>query len=213
MKGPPVMLNKRRDADYSSAFSIAFIVLLVLVLLALLFDFWFANSYYLVDVSGPSMENTVQNGDILYAKRDFSAKRGDIVIIDVSEHPDFRASDDSAQEHNIIKRLIGIAGDKIKCESGVLYRAVEGGEYEPLEEPYAKGFTESFAEVVLCEGEIFVMGDNRTVSKDSRRCSIPLTEAEIVGVVPKWSVQYKETIGSWENFRFRLNSGWRSLFA
>ena len=148
------------------------------------------------------MEGTVQSGDIVYAEREFTLKRGEIVIVDVSQNPTFS----SGGEHFIIKRLIAVAGDRVKCENGTVYLAAAGGEYEPLNEPYISGTNEISFEYTLAEGEVFVMGDNRTVSLDSRIVG-PLSESDVIGVVPEWSVELRHFIAGWENIRYYL-TGW-----
>lgn len=77
-----------------------------------------------------------------------------------------------------IKRIIGVAGDEIKISEGKVYR-----NGEPLDEPYLKegAITESqlFTDIKVPEGYVFVMGDNRMQSTDSRAFGcIPVDKIE-----------------------------------
>lgn len=188
----PRMLNER---DEGGAFRIVVLVLLLILVIVLAFDLILKRFVYAVAVSGSSMEDTVSDGDVVYALRDFHAERGDIVIIDVSDDDEF-----SAGTMNIIKRLIATEGDCVKCEAGIVYVKPSGGEYAALNEPYTKGRTPDFAEVRVGEGEIFFLGDHRDVSHDSTEVGTrPYTA--IVGVVPDWAVSVKSFTTGLENFR------------
>ncbi|MFA6024667.1 MAG: signal peptidase I [Candidatus Gracilibacteria bacterium] len=96
-------------------------------------------------------------------------ERGDIIIFKApySEDGDF-----------YIKRVIGLPGDQVKVEDGLVSVLDEDGVYIELDEPYLseenQGNTQAFhtsSEVFsVPDGAYFVLGDNRTRSNDSRRC-------------------------------------------
>ena len=84
----------------------------------------------------------------------------------------------------LIKRVIGLPGDKIfiNDSTGIVYRNGKA-----LDEPYVRGgFTPSkglTTAYVVPEGGIFVMGDNRAESLDSRMLRDSITMRDVVGVV------------------------------
>ena len=142
---------------------------IALVVVALIFTMFCR----VVNVSGDSMTNTLQNGEKLiltsfYANPDY----GDIVVI--------RRDNDSP----LIKRVIGLPGDKIFIDdtTGIVYR-----NGVPLDEPYVRGgFTPSMglsSAYVVPEDGIFVLGDNRRESMDSRMLRDNVKMKDVVGVV------------------------------
>lgn len=126
----------------------------------------------IVNVSGDSMKNTLQNRDRLVLSNFlYEPDYGDIVVI-VREN-----------DTPLIKRVIGLAGDRIRIDgtTGVVYR-----NGEPLDEPYVLGgFTPQNGmkqEITVPEGTLFAMGDNRSESLDSRMLG-PLSTDNLVGRV------------------------------
>lgn len=110
-----------------------------------------------------SMEPTLEENDYIFlskqAYRFGEPAHGDIIVF----HTDLVQA--NGDEKLLIKRVIGLPGDEIAIRDGVVYR-----NDEPLEEPYTlEGYTASeMEEVTVPEGSLFVMGDNRQNSIDSR---------------------------------------------
>ena len=120
-----------------------------------------------VSVDGPSMNNTLFDKDImLLNKFDKNYQRNDIVV--------FKRKMGGVNER-LIKRVIALPGEKIKCVSGIIY--VNNEEYE---DKYATGNTSDFPETIVGENEYFVMGDNRNNSLDSRSFG-PVKKEKILG--------------------------------
>lgn len=129
-----------------------------------------------VRVDGISMVPTLQNGDQLLARSIFyTPQRGDIVVVD--GHIQYGVP--------LVKRVIGIGGDTvdINFETGEVF--VNG---ELLNEPYISAPTTNQYDMqfplVVPEGKVFLMGDNRPNSLDSRSSKIGLVdERDILGKV------------------------------
>ena len=108
-----------------------------------------------VSVDGPSMNNTLYDKDVmLLFKFNKNYQRDDIVVFERSLE---------GKNERLIKRVIALPGEKVKCVSGIIY--INNEEYD---DKYATGKTADFSEVIVGNDEYFVMGDNRNNSLDSR---------------------------------------------
>ncbi|MBV9453498.1 MAG: signal peptidase I [Rubrobacter sp.] len=91
------------------------------------------------------------------------------------------------EEETLIKRVVGVAGDEILVQDGVLF--VNG---DPQKEPYLnKEFPsrDSYGPVTVPEGHVFLMGDNRGNSRDSRVFGpVPLENLEGKAFFRFWPV-------------------------
>lgn len=116
----------------------------------------------LIGVSGPSMQDTLYTGDQLLVLNAMfcNFQAGDVVVIN-----DYNAQLDET----LVKRIVAVGGQTVDIDfsAGVVY--VDG---EALDEPYIKEPTYSDEgtafPLTLAEDEVFVMGDNRNHSTDSR---------------------------------------------
>ena len=128
--------------------NIVFLIILTAIIIIRIFFF------SPIRVNGTSMYPTLQDKEFMILNK-ISLKQGinrfDIVVV---------------QDNNnkyIIKRVIGLPGESVMYKDNKLY--ING---KVVEDNYSKTTTNDFDNVVLGENEYFVMGDNRTVSKDSR---------------------------------------------
>lgn len=122
-----------------------------------------------LQIYGSSMEPTLEEGEIVLSLKENNFEDGDLVAFYYNNKI-------------LIKRVIGSAGDWIDMDE-------DGNVYinnQPLDEPYVteKAFGTCDLELPyqVPEGRIFVMGDNRSISLDSRSSAIGcVAEEQIVG--------------------------------
>ena len=128
----------------------------------------------IIVVSGPSMENTLIERDLIFVwSLGYTPKQGDVVVL----------TQESYQEDSIVKRVIAVEGQRVDIDygSGTVY--VDG---VPLKEDYTKeqmllpSYGEGINHVTVPEGCIFVMGDNRNQSADSRMPAIGIVDVRCV---------------------------------
>lgn len=124
-----------------------------------------------LEIYGPSMAPTLQEGDIVAAVKNSQFETGDVVAFYYNNKI-------------LVKRVMAGPGDWIDLrEDGTVY--VNG---EEIDEPYlqekAYGNPDIEFPYQVPEGRWFVMGDHRSVSKDSRNSEIgPIAKEDIVGKI------------------------------
>jgi signal peptidase I len=122
-------------------------------------------------VRGTSMEPTFREGEVLLSVRNPSVRRGDIVAF-------------YYDNKLLLKRVIAAAGDEVDIDdSGTVY--VNGTK---LDEPYisaaSRGNCTTEFPCTVPDGRLFVLGDNRAVSVDSRSSAIGcIAEKSVAGKV------------------------------
>ena len=118
-----------------------------------------------------SMEPTLLEGDrILLSRLTYhfrEPKVGDVVVFDSPLN----------ESEDLVKRVVGVTGDRVGVKDGDLF--VNG---VAIPEPYlaSQDFAGSLPEQIVPEGHVFVMGDNRDVSGDSRSFG-PVSMERIIG--------------------------------
>lgn len=118
-------------------------------------------------VVGSSMYPTYEDGDKLWTNKTIKTyEHGDIIV--------FEGWDGTI----LIKRVIGLPGDTLRFETNSVYR-----NNERLDEPYVTEQVEyGISEISIENTQIYVMGDNRNYSKDSRHCGI-IYDTDVVGII------------------------------
>ena len=132
--------------------------------------------YQPVKVEGTSMMPGLEDQERIFVNKFVyrwePISRGDIVV--------FRYPRDTSKSY--IKRVIGVAGDRVRIENGQVYvndQPIEE-DYVPSEYADARSYPEHGGDIIVPAGSYFVLGDHRTMSNDSRDFG-PVNERYIYG--------------------------------
>lgn len=153
---------KKEILDWTVSIVVA--VILALVIRTYIFT--------LVKVDGPSMNPTLTHGDTLYTNRFFyTPKNGDIIIFRPPNSP----------QTPYVKRVIAVGGQTVDIDSftGDVYVDGQMLKEDYIKEPLRSAGTMTYP-CTVPEGHIFVLGDNRNNSRDSRDKSVGFIPVENV---------------------------------
>ena len=165
-----VVENKRVKNDKVNIFEVFGAIVGALVTITFIFLFCFR----VFEVEGSSMTPTLQHGDsVCVSTIGYTPKQGDVVVL---------AGADGVNKP-IVKRIIAVGGDRVDINFTTGVVTVNG-----REEHYADDLTTQQKDIafplVVPEGTVFVLGDNRAMSLDSRSSEIGcVDERQIVGKV------------------------------
>ena len=172
-------------------FSLFLGIIFLLMTTILVFSNFILLSVY---VDGRSMDPTLKSGEVIFANKNLTAEVGDIVVIDGE-----KISANGKDYDLLIKRavVIGQKGKTIVVEikNGKLWVGEKGKEMTQLTESYLPQGTQTLPTLPdnrsyweLEEEDVFYLGDNRMISKDSRSEYGTCKASQIVGVVPDWAI-------------------------
>jgi len=176
-------LNRSRSSGLGRQLREWTVIVIVAVLIAVVVRSFLLQQFY---ISGPSMEPTLyQNNRVLVDKLSYrfrDPRRSEVVVFDRET-----VADGTVQHDDLIKRVIAIPGDTVEIQQCTVI--VNG---TPLVEEYLDPFYESqsdpvdrcrtvdLAPVVVEPDHLFVLGDNRVESFDSRAFG-PIHQDIVVG--------------------------------
>lgn len=164
-------------------------ILVIAPLIALSLTMFVFQSY---EVDGPSMETTLQDRDRLIVYKlpktiaritgnNYQPKRGEIVIFTRQDSAEFG----STRPRQLVKRVIALPGERVVVKAGniTVYNQENPEGFNPDEiAPYGEVITTTSGDVdvVVPEDSVFVCGDNRPQSLDSRAFG-PVPMKDLVG--------------------------------
>ena len=159
-------MNKNKLLD--NVYEFASILVMSLIAICIIFTFFFKIS----TVVGESMENTLQNGDtVIINTIENDVEYGDVVVI----------SQPNLYSKVLIKRVIAVEGQTIKFDADLGKVLIDDKE---IDEPYIKEamrFTYAMQYTyTVPEGKVFVLGDNRNESADSRDPNVGFVDERYV---------------------------------
>jgi signal peptidase I len=191
---PPYHKEDERQPGLLAVIRETVVLVALAVLLAVVFKTFLVAAFY---IPSGSMESTLNISDrVLVEKVSYrfgDVHRGDVVVF-VHDEPGLQAAGPSnpvtgffsslgqaigvvpPSDRDFIKRVVGIPGDRIDCDGKLIRNR------QKVDEPYLDPgtSTEGCKKVTVGPGELFVMGDNRGNSQDSRSFG-PIRRSDVVG--------------------------------
>lgn len=141
-------------------------------------------------VKGESMTPNFQDGELILTEkvsyRFLAPKRGDVIV--------FKAP--GPNKVDFIKRIIGLPGEHVHIEGGSVY--INGSE---LRETYEIQLTQASVNLIVPENQYFVLGDNRSASKDSRE----------IGSIERSAIEGRAWIVYWPLIKYGKYQGPRAI--
>lgn len=133
----PLFQEPKKKFNIKTSDLVFLAVCIVFIAAVFIFRGWWRNHYGGVIVVGSSMRETLHDQDELFVRYSLDgteAQRGDVIVVYVGDYEECA----DMQGKYIIKRLIAIEGDKVRCTDGQVEICYAGTqEYVPLDEPYA----------------------------------------------------------------------------
>ena len=206
--------HKRKRRCRGIILNVIIIVLVVLILFQIVFSLTYTRVYVIQDSMLPTLNGAerdgVSGGDYVLIY-DGSPDYGKIVVVK-------RYDNSTGESKTLIKRVIALGGDTVYLDHGKLYIKYKGtDDFVLVEESYVTDEknnpdepyntfpqkTDGSLDVTghtVADGYMFLLGDNRNISVDSRASYGDFSVDELVGIVSDWSVSCKDFLTSWYTF-------------
>lgn len=182
----PQESNTEKTSKFNSALSMfyEYVEVFAVSIIAVILIFTF--SIRLCQVDGNSMNNTLKNEELIIATNLFyEPKQGDIIV--------FHLVNDSYQQP-LVKRVIATAGQTVEINmktgvikvDGVVYEDehayLQGGKYSVMKDFDTRFYSQTTGcyAATVPEGHVFVLGDNRNNSNDSRMRSVGFVDVDTI---------------------------------
>lgn len=205
------LYSKNGKSKLNIFLNVAIAIIAVVVAFEIIFSINYSGIYVVHNSMSPTLtgaeSDDVPGGDYIYVNKHKQPERGDIVVVYYKDGNEY-----------LIKRVIALGGDCIKLDSGKLYIKYKGEtQFTSVEEKYVSPENNHSDRLVntfyndnigypVPEGQMFLLGDNRDISVDSRKLgAFPLSALD--GVVTEWSLNHKSfCTAMYTFFKFRLPS-------
>ncbi len=184
--------SKTKPTDHKQRSNSIFSTLILFIMAALIAVFIITFVFRSYQVDGISMDNTLQNHNMLIVWKlprswamvtghQYVPKRGSIIVFNESN----LAGCGQVGTKQLIKRVIGLPGDHVTIQNGsyIIYNKHHPKGFNPdITLGYGKNFPPTYGNtnITLKSNQIFVSGDNRPESCDSRTFG-PVNTNQIVG--------------------------------
>lgn len=181
---PALIEDNSQESRKRSKAASFFLEILQTLVLALVFYFLIDSFFPRVRVENISMKPTLQPGELLLvnklAYRLGQPHHGDVIVFHYPANP--------AEDY--IKRLIGLPGDEIRVEGGLVY--ING---QAMQEPYIAAPPAYDGSWLIPEDSFFVLGDNRNQSSDSHSWGyVPVENVVGKALVVYWPLDQVKTL-------------------
>lgn len=178
-ENPKLKKKSKNKKERLGIFDVFSSIVAALIVVTMLFLFCFR----VFTVDGPSMLPTLESGEkVIVTAVGYKPQRGDVVVI----------SEAGSESKPIVKRIIAVGGDTVNINLTTGVVTVNGIEEHYSEDLTNQTITTAYP-MVVPEGTVFVLGDNREMSLDSRYKVIGcIDERLIVG-----KVVMKLSVGDW----------------
>ena len=157
---------KKSHDNKINVFEVFQAIISALVVITIIFTF----AFRVVNVDGSSMKPTLKNNDkVIVSTVGYKPERGDIVVISSTE----------GHKEPIVKRIIAVGGDTVDINFTTGVVTVNGTEEEYTDELTTQQFDIAFP-ITVPEGTVFVLGDNRGISLDSRSTRVGCVDERLI---------------------------------